>query len=70
MDEDVCYVWNEDEQKAVLDPECSGSDVDNVFMPENVPVLDLTQPMYNVLGQSVGADYQGVVIQNGYKYIR
>ena len=70
VDEDVCYVWNEDEQKAVLDPECSGSDVDNVFMPENVPVLDLTQPMYNVLGQSVGADYQGVVIQNGYKYIR
>jgi len=26
--------------------------------------------MFNILGQQVTADYQGVVIQNGYKYIR
>ena len=33
-------------------------------------VLDTTQPMYNILGQRVEANYQGIVIQNGYKYIR
>ena len=70
VDEDVCYVWNEDEQKAILDPECSGTDVENVYAPEDMPMLDVTLPMYNVLGQPVDADYHGVVIQNGHKYIR
>lgn len=31
--------------------------------------LDRTQPMYNILGVQVGADYKGVVIQGGRKYI-
>lgn len=31
--------------------------------------LDSTQPMYNMLGMQVGADYKGVVIQGGHKYI-
>ena len=36
---------------------------------EQVPALDSTQPMYNIMGQRVNADYRGVVIQNGNKYI-
>lgn len=32
--------------------------------------LDITQPMYNILGQQVDANYHGVVIQNERKYIR
>lgn len=31
--------------------------------------LDPSQPMYNVLGQKVDADYKGIVIQKGRKYI-
>ena len=70
VDEDVCYIWNEDEQKAEIDPECSGSDVENIETEKDAPALDINQPMFNILGQQVSADYQGVVIQNGYKYIR
>ena len=70
VDEDVCYIWDEENGKAVIDPECSGTDVENVFIPENIPVLDLTRPMFNVLGQPVGVEYHGVVIQNGHKYVR
>ena len=70
VDEDVCYVWNEDEQKAEIDPECSGSDVENIETDKEVPALNINLPMFNILGQQVSADYQGVVIQNGYKYIR
>ena len=69
VDEDVCYVWNEEENKAEIDPECSGSDVENITT-ESIPMLNTDLPMYNVLGQQVGIDYHGVVIQNGYKYIR
>ncbi len=32
--------------------------------------LDPTQPMYNILGMQVGADYKGIVIQNGNTYLR
>ena len=34
------------------------------------PILDPTLPFYNILGQQVDVNYHGVVIQNGYKYIR
>ena len=64
-DEDVCYGW---EDKAVL-IECPATDVENIQV-ETIPALDITQPMYNMLGQQVGAEYQGVVIQNGHKYIK
>ena len=64
-DEDVCYGW---ENKAVL-IECPATDVENIQV-ETIPALDVTQPMYNMLGQQVGAEYQGVVIQNGHKYIK
>ena len=65
-DEDVCYAW--ENKKAVL-VDCSGTDVENVET-EDVPMLDITQPMYNVLGQQVGVEYRGIVIQNGYKFVR
>ena len=65
-DEDVCYAW--ENEKAVL-VECSGTDVENVDV-ENMPALDITQPMYNILGQQVNAEYRGIVIQNGYKFVR
>ena len=34
-----------------------------------VRVLDINAPMYNVMGQQVNAEYKGIVIQNGHKYI-
>jgi hypothetical protein len=65
-DEDVCYGW---ENKAAVLIDCPATDVENVQV-ETIPALDITQPMYNMLGQQVGAEYQGVVIQNGHKYLR
>lgn len=65
-DEDVCYGWEAD--KAVI-IECSGTDVENVET-DSIPALDMTKPMYNILGQEVTAEYRGIVIQNGHKYIR
>jgi alpha-amylase len=65
-DEDVCYGWEAD--KAVI-IECSGTDVENVET-DSIPALDVTKPMYNILGQEVTAEYRGIVIQNGHKYIR
>jgi hypothetical protein len=67
-DEDVCYGWQGGME--VLLPDCMPSDVENVEVEKVVPTLDITQPMYNILGQQVNAEYRGIVIQNGYKYIR
>ena len=64
-DADVCYGWKVDSEVLV---ECDGTDVENI--PVDIPALDLTKPMYNVLGQEVNAQYRGIVLQNGYKYIR
>ena len=64
-DEDVCYGWEND--KAVLIP-CDGTAVENITTA--TPQLDITLPMYNVLGQQVNATYRGIVIQNGHKYLR
>ena len=41
--------------------------VENISGPV---VLDPNQPMYNMLGVPVNADYQGVIIQNGHKFVR
>lgn len=65
-DVDVCYGW--EEKKAVL-IDCEGTDVENVEV-ENIPALDTQKAMYNVLGQRVNANYNGIVIQNGHKYLR
>lgn len=63
-DEDVCYGWEND--KAILIP-CDGTGVEDITTP--TPQLDITLPMYNVLGQQVNATYHGIVIQNGHKYL-
>ena len=36
---------------------------------ENIAELDTNAPIYNVLGQEVNAEYKGVVIQNGKKFL-
>ena len=40
-------------------------DVNNTYRQ-----LDTTQPMFNILGMPVNADYHGVVIQNGHKFLK
>ena len=64
-DADVCYGWKADKEVLI---ECDGTDVENV--PVETPALDLTKPMYNILGQEVNAQYHGIVLQNGHKYLR
>ncbi len=65
-DEDVCYGWASGAE--VLLEDCNApTAVENT--QEDIPTLDPTQPMYNVLGQPVSADYQGVIIQNAHKYM-
>ena len=49
--------------------DCDGTDVENVTA-DDTPALDITKPMYNILGQKVSATYRGIVIQNGHKYLR
>lgn len=67
-DEDVCYTWANGAEKQLED--CAKPS-DIATIEEKVsPALDLSQPMYNILGQPVGLDYQGVVIQNAHKYLR
>ncbi len=66
-DEDVCYAWQNGAEVKLED--CGKTPVENVVIDE-IPALDIHQPMYNILGQRVGVTYQGVIIQNGYKYIR
>ena len=73
LTENTCYVWNADCYRAVISPNCDGkiddSAVENIVQ-QGKDELDFSQPMYNVLGIRVSADYRGVVIQNGKKYIR
>ena len=68
-DEDVCYTWVNGAEKQLED--CAKpSDITTIVEQKGNPALDLSQPMYNILGQPVGHDYQGVVIQNAHKYLR
>ena len=67
-DEDVCYTWANGAEKQLESCEVPESIV--TIEEDEIPALDLSQPMYNVLGQVVGDDYQGVVIQNAHKYLR
>jgi uncharacterized repeat protein (TIGR02543 family) len=37
---------------------------------ENIrPTLDINAPMYDVMGRQVDANYRGIIIQNGNKYL-
>ena len=61
VDEDVCYVWDEESKKAVLDPECSETDVDNIsvtnpatkFIREGQLLILHEGVLYNVMGQVI-----------------
>ncbi len=37
---------------------------------EVVPAIDRNAPMYDIFGRKVNDTYQGIVIQNGYKYLK
>lgn len=44
--------------------------LEEVRTNDAVPALNPSLPMYNLLGQQVSMSYKGIVIQNGYKYLR
>jgi hypothetical protein len=70
LNENTCYLWNKNCYKAVVDANCNGiwdEAIDEVE-PEELH-FDPAQPIYNILGQRVGASYIGIVIQNGHKYL-
>lgn len=69
--EDVCYGWKAENAVPVT---CAQggvtTDIEETLSPMTRPNLDVNLPMYNMLGQRVNETYHGIVIQNGYKYIR
>ena len=69
--DDVCYGWEGNKAVPVTCWQGGGvtTELKNLTSKEQ-PMLNLSLPMYNVLGQQVDVNYHGVVIQNGYKYIR
>ncbi len=70
LDENTCYLWNPDCWKAVKDSNCDGQRDEAVEqVGAELPVLNLTEPMYNILGQRVDASYNGIIIQNGHKFL-
>lgn len=65
VDENTCFVWDAELKNAVAH-DCDGMAINNV---QDAPQLDMHAPMYNVLGQQVDHTYQGIIIQNGHKYL-
>ena len=65
-DENVCYMWSGGAEKKL--PDCVVSAVEQITT-NDIPTIDLTLPMYNILGMQVNATYQGIVIQNGHSYL-
>lgn len=66
-DEDVCYTWSNSAE--LLLPDCEApTAIDHT--KEETYTLDLSLPMFNILGQAVDVTYQGIVIQNGHKFLR
>ena len=50
---------------------CNDAGIGDLTEIEKVEVeLDVNAPMFDVLGRKVNADYHGIVIQNGKKFIR
>ena len=66
-DEDVCYSWSSGAEKKEAD--CATPMAVEQVRTEDIPALDLTLPMYNVLGIPVDARYHGIVIQQGHAYL-
>lgn len=70
LTENTCYLWSEYCSKAVVDSDCDGIMDEAIEDVETeIPAFDASQPIYNILGQRVGASYFGIVIQNGHKYL-
>lgn len=70
LTENTCYLWSDYCSKAVVDSNCDGEMDEAIENVETeIPTFDASQPMYNILGQRVGASYFGIVIQNGHKYL-
>ena len=69
--EDVCYGWKAENAVPVT---CAQggvtTDIEETLSPMTRPNLDVNLPMYNMLGQRVNEKYRGIVIQNGYKYVK
>lgn len=65
VDENTCFTWDA-ELKNAVPHDCEAMAIVNV---EDASKLDLSAPMYNVLGQQVDHTYQGIIIQNGHKYL-
>ncbi len=70
LTENSCYVWNTSCWQAVLDDNCDGmADAVEQVEDDQPYQLDMTRPMFNILGMQVDEDYKGIVIQNGRKFI-
>lgn len=74
LTENTCYVWSTDCYRAVVSPNCDGKTDEDKTAVEDLEqhdnaALDPTKPIYNVLGQKVTPEYQGIVIQNGHKFL-
>jgi len=65
------YLPGEDGEQEVLDEFWLEPVEDGTAVPlaKTQHALDLTKPMYNLLGMPVVAGYQGIVIQNGQAYL-
>jgi hypothetical protein len=57
-------------EKELINMLGEAGDVQGIDEVEGDKGLDLSQPMYNVLGQPVDNNYKGVVIQGGKKFFR
>lgn len=68
IDENTCYVWNDDCKQALISPNCDGKTPVEEIEGE-MPQPDFDRPMYNILGQPVGRTYRGIVLQDGVKYL-
>lgn len=53
--------------KELVSENCSGG---TTAIQHVNATLDLNAPMFDILGRKVNADYKGIVIQNGQKFIR
>lgn len=56
------YIWNPTEQTLAVDY-TKEEGIENV-------ILNLSAPMFDVLGRQVTEDYHGIIIQNGHKFVR
>ena len=63
------YTENNGEQEIVTEFETTPKE-DAVEKVQTGKMLDVTKPMYNILGMQVDASYEGIVIQQGQKFVK